>query len=201
MRSKFGIEKMDHTTPNQRNDPFLVPFITFSMLLGVGTGGDYSPSYHVARSEKSAFSRHPTPSAQRTNGFAIAKDIEYTKTALNLTMSELARGLGVSRQALYNWIDGGPIKDDNLAKLNDLKSAADVIVSANLPQHALLLRRKLPGGKTLLETAGSGAVDAAHALVQMVKIEAEQRAALAKKFDNRQPQNLLGYGTPTLTRS
>jgi transcriptional regulator with XRE-family HTH domain len=191
---------MDQTTPNHRNGTFLAPIVTFTMLLGVGTGGDYTPSYHSLRSERGAFSkpRHESPAG---SGFAIATDIEHTKSTLKLTMAELARCLGVSRQALYNWIAGGLIKHENLAKLNELRSAADVIAGAILPEHALLLRRKLPGGKTLLETiatGGSGA-DAARSLVEMVNNEAEQRAALAKLFASRHPENLLGYGIPPLT--
>src|SRR6516165_9423372 len=124
MHSKFGIETMDHTTPNHRNGTFLAPLVTFTALLGVGTGGDYTASYHSARSEKEAFIR-PRNEKPRAS-FAISSDIEHAKATLNLTMSEMARCFGVSRQALYNWIAGGPIKAENLTKLNELKSAADV---------------------------------------------------------------------------
>jgi DNA-binding XRE family transcriptional regulator len=198
MLSKYGIEMMDHTTPNPRDRIFLAPIITFTMLLGVGTGGDYTASYHSLRSERGAFSK---PRQETGPGFAIAADIENTRSTLNLTMSELARCLSVSRQALYNWIAGGPIKPENLSKLNELKSAAELISTANLPDHPLLLRRKLPGGKTLTETvaAGGSGVDAARSLIEMAKVEAQQRAALAKRFADRRPDHLLGHGTPPLT--
>src|SRR5262249_17092383 len=113
MLSQFGIETMDRTTPNHRNGVFLGPRM-FTMLLGVGTGGDYTPSYHLLRSEKGAFRK---PRQEKSgSSFAISVEIEYTKSTLNLTMSELARCLGVSRQAIYNWIAGAPIKQENLAK-------------------------------------------------------------------------------------
>src|ERR1700730_9682862 len=168
MHSKSGIETMDQTTPNHRNGTFLAPIVTFNLLLGGGTGGGYTPSYHSLRTGREAFSkRRPEKSGA---GFAIVTDIERTKSILNLTMSELARYLGVSRQALYYWIAGGPIKAENLAKLNELKSAADVLAGASLSEQTFLLRRKLPGGKTLLETVASGGsgIIAARSLVEMI---------------------------------
>jgi hypothetical protein len=102
-----------------------------------------------------------------------------------------------------NLFAGGHIKEENLAKLNELKFAANVIAVESLPEHALLLRRKLPGGETLLETiakGGSGA-DAALSLVEMVRDEAEQRAKLSKLFAARRTKNLLGHGVPPLNQS
>jgi transcriptional regulator with XRE-family HTH domain len=173
--------------------------MTFTMLLGVGTGGDYTPSYHLLRSEKGAFNKPDNP--QGRYRIAVADDIEHIRSILNLTMAELARCLGVSRQALYNWIAGGRIKDENLATLNELKFAANVIAAGNLPERALFVRRKLPGGKTLLEIIASGGrgADAAHALIEMADDEAKQRLTLAKLFAGRQPRRLLGHGTPSLT--
>lgn len=191
---------MDQTTTNLRNGTFLTPVIAFTMLIGVGTGGQYTHGYHTARSEKLIFSK-PRDGAKIAPKAAITADIEYIKSTLDMTMTELARCLNVSRQAPYNWIVGGPIKDENRARLNELKSAADVIAAASLPEHALLLRRKLPGGKTLVETvAGGGSgIDAARSLIEMVNGEAEEKAALSRMFADRQPHNLLGHGTPSLT--
>src|SRR6266700_3348360 len=48
---------MDQTTPYHRNGTFLAPVVTFTMLLGVGTGGDYTYGYHELRKERFAFSK------------------------------------------------------------------------------------------------------------------------------------------------
>jgi transcriptional regulator with XRE-family HTH domain len=189
---------MDQTTTNHRNGTFLAPIVTFTMLLGVGTGGDYTPGYHSLRSEKGAFSK---PRERLGTSFAIAIDIEHTKSTLKLTMSELARCLGVSRQALYNWAAGGSIKSENLAKLTELRLATDVLSESNFDLHPRVLYRKLPGGKTLLEmiTSGGNGAEAARLLVEMLAIEAEQRATLARRFEGRHPTNPLGHGMPPLT--
>lgn len=190
---------MDRTTPNHWNGSVLVPLVTFSMLLSVGTGGDYTPAYHALRESKNVFSK-PRAVPIKQSATTIAIDIEKVRSTLNLTMADLARCLGVSRQALYNWLDGGSIKSENLAKLMELKSAADVIVAANLPERALFLRRKLVGGKTLLDlvAGGGNGVAAAHTLVELARVETEQRTALANLFGDRKSKNLLGHGVPRL---
>jgi hypothetical protein len=191
---------MDQTTTNLRNGTFLTPVIAFTMLIGIGTGGQYTHGYHTARSEKLVFNR-PRDGVQIAPKAAIVADIEYIKSTLDMTMTELAKCLKVSRQAPYNWIAGGPIKDENHARLNELKSAAGMIAAASLPEHALLLRRKLPGGKTLVEAIAEGGsgIDAARSLIEMVSDEAQEKAALSRMFADRQPQNFLGQGTPSLT--
>jgi hypothetical protein len=187
MPKKFGGSIMDQTTASLRNGTMLTPIVAFTLLLAVGTGGQYTPAYHVARSEKFVFGKPNDSTTQQRH--TIAGEIEYIKGTLNLTMSELARCLHVSRQAPYNWISGGTIKVENRTKLDELRSAADVIAAANLPEHALLFRRKLPGGKTLLETvsAGGSGIDAAGALIKMFRAETEERAALSRMLASRQP--------------
>jgi transcriptional regulator with XRE-family HTH domain len=191
---------MDQSTPNHRNGTFLAPIITFSFLVGVGTGGDYTPSYHALRSERGVISNARSEPKPKSNGFAISADIEQIKSVLNITMTELARSLGVSRQAPYNWVAGGAIKEDNLSKLNELRSAANVFVAENIEVQPRLLHRKLSGGKSLLETIaiGGNGEQAARALVDLLRIEENQREALAKLFAERnQPQN-AGLGLPPL---
>src|SRR5438067_432108 len=142
MLSKYGTNAMDHTTTSA-NGTHLAPVLYFIHVLAVGTGGTYTPAYHALRQEKALIS-NPHQDAQRVIANSVAVEIDFIKSTLNLTMAELARWLGVSRQTPYNWIAGLPIKSENAAKLDSLKSAADVILSANLPAHPLLLRRKLP---------------------------------------------------------
>jgi DNA-binding XRE family transcriptional regulator len=183
---------IDHTGP--RNGTSIAYAVTFTVLFGVGTGGDYTPNYHSARNEKELYSKSRPASFAKTSGFAISADIERIKAVLNLTMTELARCIGVSRQAPYNWVAGGAIKENNFTKLSELRSAADTLVAENLELHPRLLHRKLPGGRTLLETVaggGSGA-EAARALANMLKIESDQRAALAKMFAGRESVKTLG---------
>src|SRR6266568_7411560 len=176
---------MDQTTPYHRNGTFLAPVVTFTMLLGVGTGGDYTYGYHELRKERFAFSKS-RDEAKLPVAATVATDIENIKSTLNMTMTELAKCLGVSRQAPYNWMAGNPIKTENVAKLNRLKSAADVIAAENLPASPLLLQRKLPGGQSLLEAISSGVdgAEAARTFVEMYRTESEQRRLLNERLAN-----------------
>jgi hypothetical protein len=183
---------MDQTAPNNRNGNNLVQAITFTLLLGVGTGGDYTRGYHELRTAGLAFSTsrrdEETRTVEETGAFSeIATDIEHVKSTLKLTMRELSDCLGVSRQAPYNWIAGGQIKVGNAAKFNNLKAAADAIALAKLPPSPLLLQRKLPGGKTLVDSIAAGAdgTEAAESLVEMFRHEEAQRQMLAARFPRR----------------
>lgn len=176
----------DQTTTSFRNGTYLTPVIAFTMLISVGTGGSYTPDYHAARADKCVFCR-PHEDSRRDSKSVVAIEIEYIKSTLDLTMTELARCLGVSRQAPYNWMAGGVIKAENASRLNNLKLAADEIVAANIESRPLFMQRKLPGGKTLVESvaAGGDAVSAAQNLVEIYRTEAEQRRMLAEHFAGR----------------
>ncbi|WP_315787011.1 MULTISPECIES: helix-turn-helix transcriptional regulator [unclassified Bradyrhizobium] len=191
---------MDHTTPNHVERWFIISPVKSTMRLSVGTGGDYTVSYHALREDKIVF-RKPTTERPKSNGFAVNSDIEHTRSTLNLSMSELARCLGVSRQALYNWMAGGSIKPENLTKLYELRSAADVISAANISDLPLFIHRKLPGGRTLSEAVAMGESGevAARALLRLANEEAAQREALSRLLGGRGSRDVLGHEMPALT--
>ncbi|MHA7871942.1 MAG: hypothetical protein ACX939_06305, partial [Hyphococcus sp.] len=96
----------DQTTTNIRNGTFLTPVVAFTVLVSVGTGGYYTPSYHAARVDKCVYCGN-ADATKHTAKPAIAVDMEFIQSTFDLTMTELAHCLGVSRQAPYNWIAGG----------------------------------------------------------------------------------------------
>jgi transcriptional regulator with XRE-family HTH domain len=118
-----------------------------------------------------------------------AENVDYIKTALKISTSELAKYLGVSRQAIYNWKNGGHRKIDNVSKLENLQAAADVLVAAQVSAPSLILNRKLPGGKTVREViaAGGDGREAAQSLVYMLRREDEQRKAMLASVAGRKP--------------
>ena len=52
-----------------------------------------------------------------------AGDLEHIRTTLRISVSDLARALGVSRQAVYDWRAGKAITPDNGERLIDLAPA------------------------------------------------------------------------------
>jgi DNA-binding phage protein len=79
--------------------------------------------------------------ARATPGENLAR----IREVLGPSMSDLATTFGVSRQSVYNWLDGEPIAAENAAKLHDLALALEatdllaregVMVNAALPKQA-----------------------------------------------------------------
>jgi len=190
---------MDQTTNAYGGGTNFLHVLTFSLVLGgIGTGGEYTSGYHEARSEKAAFSRSRQNDASNEaindDASPITTDIEHIKSALKISMRELSDCLGVSRQAPYNWMAGSKIKSGNLAKLNNLKAAADVIALARLPQQPLLLQRKISDGMNLFEiiAAGGDGGSAAESLLEIYRHEAAQRQMLAQLLPGRQQRARSG---------
>ena len=158
-----------------------------AVLTGIGTGGELS----LERLQRSV------QQAQHM-GFAIeVTEVEQVRTpsenlsrireVLNPAVSDLATTFGVSRQSVYNWLNGEPVADENAAKLQDLAQAADVLAHEGVSINAALLKRKFANGRTLMRVAqaGESARDAALMLVQIHKREAVQRERMSARFANR----------------
>lgn len=115
------------------------------------------------------------------------EDLDRIREVLKPAVSDLATTFDVSRQSVYNWLNGEAVADKNVAKLQDLAQAADVLAYEGVVVNAALLKRKFANGRTLLQVAqaGESAREAANQLVRIYKREAEQRERIAIRFANR----------------
>lgn len=116
-----------------------------------------------------------------------AEDMERIRTILAPAMSDLATAFNVSRQTIYNWMRNQQPTDEHTAKLRDLALAADAFAEAGTLVNGSLLKRKVIGGKNLLEVVrdGGSARDATQLMLQIVRREESQRERLAKRFASR----------------
>jgi transcriptional regulator with XRE-family HTH domain len=156
-------------------------------LTGIGTGGELS----LERLQRSARQAQHMESADevaeikqvRTPG----ENLSRIREVMNPAVTDLATTFGVSRQSVYNWLNGDPVADENAAKLQDLAQAADVLAHEGVSINAALLKRKFANGRTLMQVAqaGESARDAALMLVQIHKREAVQRKRTNARFANR----------------
>lgn len=160
----------------------------------VGTGGVLTPDYVAARDARGyrlQEFRYSAAGASRENAKTrvrnSAENLRRVREVFKPTVTELASLLGVSRQAIYNWQAGQPVAEQNDARLVQLASAADLLEDEELADNPSVMRRKLPGGKTLFESvrAGDAADAAAASLVEMVKREQAQRQSVATRLANR----------------
>lgn len=158
-----------------------------AVLSGIGTGGELSIE-HLQRSTHQM--QHMVPTFDMADVAPIrspAEDLVRIRNVLKPAVSDLATTFCVSRQSVYNWLNGEPVADENAAKLQDLAQAADVLAHAGIAVNAALLKRKFANDRTLLQVAqgGESARDAALQLVHIHKRETIQRERMAARFANR----------------
>ena len=156
-------------------------------LTGIGTGGELSLE-HLQRSAQRA--QHMVPVAEVAEVEQVrtpSENLSRIREVLSPAVSDLAATLGVSRQSVYNWLNGEPVAAENAEKLQDLAQAADVLAHEGVGINAALLKRKFANGRTLMQVAlaGESARDAALMLVQIHKREAVQRERMNARFANR----------------
>lgn len=156
-------------------------------LTGIGTGGELSLE-HLQRSAQQA--------QHRVSAFEVAEidqirtpseNLSRIREVLNPAVSDLATTFSVSRQSVYNWLNGEPVANENAAKLQDLARAADVLAHEGVSINSALLKRKFANGRTLMQVAqaGESASEAALMLIQIHKREAAQRERMNARFANR----------------
>lgn len=156
-------------------------------LASIGTGGELSAKHLQADSHQT---QKASPAIEVVEVGVVrtpSEDLARIREVLKPAVSDLATTFGVSRQSVYNWLNGEPVADENAAKLRDLAQAADVLDHEGIAVNAALLKRKFANGRTLLQVAqaGESARDAALQLVHIHKREAAQRERMAARFANR----------------
>lgn len=116
-----------------------------------------------------------------------AQDLARIRDVISPAVSDLADACKVSRQAIYNWLNGEQPKPDHIEKLRDLAHAADIVSEIGIPITGAFLKRKVIDGKNLFEVVhdGGSARDAMQLLVHTVRREADQREQLALRFAGR----------------
>lgn len=158
---------------------------TVAMLTAVGTGGDHSLKQlqHLVPYNKIVVPSIVEAEPER----APIEDLTRIRKVLSPAVSDLASTLGVTRQSIYNWLNGAPIAAENAVKLRDLAHAADVLAYEGVVVNTMLLKRKFAHGKTLFQIAQSGSStrEAALMLVQILKRESAQRERISARFASR----------------
>lgn len=182
--------------------------LTMAVALCMGTGSTASPQSLGQRDNRYAAKEYKESSglesavastvvAPRT----AAEALSYVREVLKPAVTELASIFQVSRQSIYNWQAGEHISEGNQALLFELASAADTLLAHPLAGK-INAKRKLAGGKTLLECVASGAsgVEAAGLLISLAQQEGAQRAAIESKLKNRKrvPVDYGAVGSPNM---
>jgi len=169
-------------------------------LMGaVGTGGMETGSYHLMRMGYPLLEVVPTNAALEEAPFA--KLMQEVKSGFGRTMSRLPEVFGVSRQTLYNWLDGETPKDTHHAKIIQLAEASRTFSELGFKPTSSSLDRTVLHGMSLLQLLANGADgrDAAKKLVRISQRAAESKSKLDGLLGGRKMRlDASDVGTPSL---
>lgn len=125
-----------------------LPFVT------VGTGGSFTEAF--LRQAKGYAPFQLIEPVQTVAPAPYAELMQQVRRGFGRTMSRLPEVFGVSRQTLYNWLDGETPKDIHQARLYQLAEAAKVFEELSFKPNAGLLDRPLIKGLTFLQLLAQG---------------------------------------------
>lgn len=165
------------------------------LVLAVGTGGSTHPEYLdslgvVAGYRPLTIAKSPIAAERprmRDMTPHVARSLEYVRSTLAASMTDLAGLFGVSRQAVYNWIGGEPLSIQNHARLRELEAAAQRIEAAGFAHTPRMMQRELGGRQTLAKAIRGGRAlpPLVERLLAMLTEERQQQAKLAARYAGR----------------
>lgn len=167
-----------------------------------GTGGLESASYYRSRMGYQPF--EIVPSVSEAEQAPFAKLMQEVKVGFGRTMTRLPEVFGVSRQTLYNWIEGETPKEANQEKIRQLAEAARVFTELGFKPTSLSLDRVVSQGKSLLQLLSEGADgrETAKKLVRITQRGVESKAKLDEMLGGRKKRlDASDIGTPSLNES
>jgi transcriptional regulator with XRE-family HTH domain len=154
-------------------------------LLTVGTGGLASELF--LRQGIGYLPYQVIEHIQTAQDAPYAKLMEQVKTGFGRTMSRLPVVFGVSRQTLYNWLNGETPKPVYQERIKQLADAAQVFADMGFKPTTSMLDRTVSQGKTFLQLMASGAPgqETAKKLIRIVERGNDSRNKLDKLLAGR----------------
>lgn len=165
----------------------------------VGTGGVASAQF-----VREAFGYQPyevLEQPQVVEDAPYAKLMGQVKSGFGRTMSRLPEVFGVSRQTLYNWLEGETPKAVHQERLRQLAEAAKVFADLGVKPTTPMLDRPVAQGKSFLQLMATGAngQEAAKKLIRIVQRGADSRAKLDALLEGRKAKlSASDIGAPAL---
>lgn len=149
-----------------------------------GTGGLVSPEL---LQQPWGYAMVPVQQAEPASPYATM--MEQVRAGFGRNMSRLPEVFGVSRQALYNWLNGDTPAASQHARIRNLAEAAAVFLESDFKPNSASLDRVLSGGKSFLQLMSEGADGRATAekLVRVMARSAQARGRLASLLADETP--------------
>lgn len=165
----------------------------------VGTGGVASAQF-----VREAFGYQPYEVLEQPH---VAEEAPYAKLMVQVksgfgrTMSRLPEVFGVSRQTLYNWLEGETPKVVHQERLRQLAEAAKIFVDLGIKPTTPMLDRTVAQGKSFLQlmAADANGQEVAKKLIRLVQRGADSRAKLDAILEGRKAKlSASDIGAPAL---
>ncbi len=165
----------------------------------VGTGGIASALFI-----REAFGYQPYEVLEQPQVNEVApyvKLMEQVKAGFGRTMSRLPEVFGVSRQTLYNWLEGDTPKVAHQERLRQLAEAAKVFADLGIRPTTPMLDRTVAQGKSFLQlmAAGADGQETAKKLIRIVQRSNDSRSKLDTLLAERRAKlSASDIGAPAL---
>jgi hypothetical protein len=185
---------LHHTAASQ-----LLPTIGGAGTGGVESGDCYRRMYLLPMGYQAFLV--VVASAQTPDPAPYVELMQVIKSGFGRTMTRLPEVFGVSRQTLYNWLNGETPKPAHQGKLRQLAEAARIFSALGFTPTSFALDRTITRGKSLLQLLSEGADgrDAAKKLVRIVQRGNEARAKLDEILGGRKANlEASDVGAPSL---
>lgn len=147
-------------------------------------------------------------SAEQVYACDPAEQLEFIRTALGLTMTDLARIFDVARPTVYAWLSGSEPRPEKARLINELRETAARFDSLGLERMEKLVRRPLfEGGRSLVDllVAGEPVDEALGVLQGLSQRESQSRNAIkgvgGPLMDAREVADSLGLSFDHSTES
>jgi transcriptional regulator with XRE-family HTH domain len=122
--------------------------------------------------------------------------VKRIMAGMGISAAALARVLGVSRQTLYNWINGDQASVIHVTRIDALVRAHDALLTVDEPQRPLLTQ-PLRAGQTFwqLVQAGEDPEALAYTVRATHERRAEQRALMAERLAAKRAKGTVTDGS------
>lgn len=143
-----------------------------------------------------------------TDNLLVTKDnsassLQSIKDEFKLSIAELARIFDVSRQSIYEWMDGKALSSENSQKLNKLYGTLSVLKDEGIELSSHIIRRNVNGLGSISDAIkqNADAVSLAHQLKSTLVTESMQRTKLAQRMSDRSkaPASISDYAAPAFS--
>lgn len=134
----------------------------------------------------------------------FAKLMRQVKAGFGRTMSRLPEAFGVSRQTLYNWLEGETPKAIHQERIRQLAEAAAVFAELGIKPTPAMLDRTVAQGKTFLQlmAAGANGKETAKKLIRIVQRSTTSRDKLDALLAGRKAKlDASDIGAPSFDES